>query len=125
MICLKMEYLKGSYVSLPSRGLSYVYCYVSKFMVWQEKVSVPSRGLSYLNRKEKRKQRKKSRVSVPSRGLSYLNRAKCHGGLSGRISFRPLTGTLLSKYCPISFVSDSEAWVSVPSRGLSYLNAIG
>ena len=38
-----------------------------------------------------------------------------------KVSFRPLTGTLLSKLYPIYNPIDGY-WVSVPSRGLSYLN---
>ena len=37
------------------------------------------------------------------------------------ISFRPLTGTLLSKQCVISYRYINHN-LSVPSRGLSYLN---
>ena len=36
-------------------------------------------------------------VSVPSRGLSYLNSSSCWLSSSSFSSFRPLTGTLLSK----------------------------
>ena len=62
------------------------------------------------------------KVSVPSRGLSYLNEIQRNEKIQF-ISFRPLTGTLLSKH---------REWigmklftmVSVPSRGLSYLNDI-
>ena len=38
-------------------------------------------------------------VSVPSRGLSYLNGGQKHDGIK-QYSFRPLTGTLLSKHHP-------------------------
>ena len=39
-------------------------------------------------------------------------------------SFRPLTGTLLSKLCTEKEMKRRDKEVSVPSRGLSYLNAI-
>ena len=39
-------------------------------------------------------------VSVPSRGLSYLNSDKANQLMERFKSFRPLTGTLLSKSHP-------------------------
>ena len=86
-----------------------------------ELVSVPSRGLSYLKKGHRTKQGRRDIVSVPSRGLSYLKKTK---GLIGEItldSFRPLTGTLLSKTYSLIFLFLSLICVSVPSRGLSYL----
>ena len=60
-------------------------------------VSVPSRGLSYLNLEAMKQDVKEYIVSVPSRGLSYLN-AKTKSEGVRTMSFRPLTGTLLSKF---------------------------
>ena len=65
------------------------------------------------------------RVSVPSRGLSYLNQEVSTAGFCSAISFRPLTGTLLSKQIGIRLLPMFSTYVSVPSRGLSYLNTVG
>ena len=65
------------------------------------KVSVPSRGLSYLNvNKAVLNALGGKNVSVPSRGLSYLNKEQKSRNSISRMSFRPLTGTLLSKHHP-------------------------
>ena len=61
------------------------------------------------------------KVSVPSRGLSYLNEIQRNEKIQF-ISFRPLTGTLLSKLGVNNRENKTERRVSVPSRGLSYLN---
>ena len=60
-------------------------------------------------------------VSVPSRGLSYLNNFSNLIEKIGGLCFRPLTGTLLSKYI-LDVRKILILIVSVPSRGLSYLN---
>ena len=62
-------------------------------------------------------------VSVPSRGLSYLNMNPPGGMGLKKNSFRPLTGTLLSKQSLIN-LKIMQRELSVPSRGLSYLNDI-
>ena len=109
-------------------------------------VSVPSRGLSYLNAESEYIEKPVISVSVPSRGLSYLNleiffqstrKEESFRPLTGTLlskhntqefddwvgdCFRPLTGTLLSKRENISNTSLMQNGVSVPSRGLSYLN---
>ena len=61
------------------------------------------------------------KVSVPSRGLSYLNEIQRNEKIQF-ISFRPLTGTLLSKLKFLILTTILQFLVSVPSRGLSYLN---
>ena len=63
------------------------------------KVSVPSRGLSYLKCFTLFLIGGIHPVSVPSRGLSYLKFLLwgCIHSFSSQSSFRPLTGTLLSK----------------------------
>ena len=64
----------------------------------------------------------RERGSVPSRGLSYLNQEVSTAGFCSAISFRPLTGTLLSKQIGIRLLPMFSTYISVPSRGLSYLN---
>ena len=88
----------GIFVSVPSRGLSYLNN-KTKNLRLRIKVSVPSRGLSYLNFALYELLTKPINVSVPSRGLSYLNKTM------------------------LKFKKD-KLIVSVPSRGLSYLNTI-
>ena len=83
-------------VSVPSRGLSYLNEILSMMDETGEVVYVPSRGLSYLNGKTKSYKHTLVVVSVPSRGLSYLNRLFARKQTT-KNSFRPLTGTLLSK----------------------------
>ena len=85
-------------------------------------VSVPSRGLSYLNEILSMMDETGEVVSVPSRGLSYLNSSSCWLSSSSFSSFRPLTGTLLSKHSFLMNPVEVRGQVSVPSRGLSYLN---
>ena len=84
-------------VSVPSRGLSYLNEILSMMDETGEVVSVPSRGLSYLNGKTKSYKHTLVVVSVPSRGLSYLNAIDYVDNWEPKTSFRPLTGTLLSK----------------------------
>ena len=113
----------STYISVPSRGLSYLNEILSMMDETGEVVSVPSRGLSYLNGKTKSYKHTLVVVSVPSRGLSYLNyRYSNPQRLLHR--FRPLTGTLLSKRKSRCCRSNRSNRVSVPSRGLSYLNTI-
>ena len=54
-------------------------------------------------------------------GFSYLNEILQQENKLRGLSFRPLTGTLLSKQIDPMEKSFKE-FVSVPSRGLSYLN---
>ena len=107
--------------SVPSRGLSYLNECMTISEFSKIVVSVPSRGLSYLNEILSMMDETGEVVSVPSRGLSYLNSSSCWLSSSSFSSFRPLTGTLLSKLI-LSALSTSTIFVSVPSRGLSYLN---
>ncbi len=88
----------------------------------RERGSVPSRGLSYLNEILSMMDETGEVVSVPSRGLSYLNSSSCWLSSSSFSSFRPLTGTLLSKHSFLMNPVEVRGQVSVPSRGLSYLN---
>ena len=136
----------GRTVSVPSRGLSYLNENISDgtkthskgfrpltgtllsklgsnptYPVRKVRVFVPSRGLSYLNEILSMMDETGEVVSVPSRGLSYLNSSSCWLSSSSFSSFRPLTGTLLSKLI-LSALSTHTIFVSVPSRGLSYLN---
>ena len=136
----------GRTVSVPSRGLSYLNENISDgtkthskgfrpltgtllsklgsnptYPVRKVRVFVPSRGLSYLNEILSMMDETGEVVSVPSRGLSYLNSSSCWLSSSSFSSFRPLTGTLLSKLI-LSALSTNTIFVSDPSRGLSYLN---
>ena len=137
----------STYISVPSRGLSYLNENISDgtkthskgfrpltgtllsklgsnptYPVRKVRVFVPSRGLSYLNECMTISEFSKIVVSVPSRGLSYLNSSSCWLSSSSFSSFRPLTGTLLSKHSFLMNPVEVRGQVSVPSRGLSYLN---
>ena len=109
-------------VFVPSRGLSYLNECMTISEFSKIVVSVPSRGLSYLNEILSMMDETGEVVSVPSRGLSYLNSSSCWLSSSSFSSFRPLTGTLLSKHSFLMNPVEVRGQVSVPSRGLSYLN---
>ena len=110
-------------VSVPSRGLSYLNTISEFSKIIAALVSVPSRGLSYLNIMWVSQERRYKESFRPLTG-TLLSKRQNHWIFKSwqRSCFRPLTGTLLSKRIRLS----SQRWkmikVSVPSRGLSYLN---
>ena len=111
-------------VSVPSRGI--LFPNNGEKMQIDDKmiVSVPSRGILFPNSYVLWYSRWLPRVSVPSRGILFPNNH--YGGgrkACGKLSFRPLSGYLISKWWILM-----DSWeqygirVSVPSRGILFPN---
>ena len=103
---------------------------ISKFMLMnitmdfqsRELVSVPSRGILFPNRRSiTMEEDYVEKVSVPSRGILFPNNG---GRLCGEVkmSFRPLSGYLISKWEDKKSNDAIALIVSVPSRGILFPN---
>ena len=79
---------------------------ISKYaiaLLWHGKlyfISVPSRGILFPNQAMTAYMCYLLKISVPSRGILFPNHVEKCRGILGGIYFRPLSGYLISKYCP-------------------------
>ena len=86
------------FVSVPSRGISFLNSENPNLTLAGVKVSVPSRGISFLNYIICVSfQASEGLVSVPSRGISFLNLEELKQTYKKLLCFRPLSGNLFPK----------------------------